>query len=213
MVVGRLLRLVVRLIKVAVVIVLGCAVAALPLAGRFLMREDALDRADVIFVLAGGRAERWLEGVELYKTGYAPVIVLSPGFIDPLEEQLRGRGVQLPAEPEIARTAMVQLGVPDRAIERLDASVDNTAQEAARLHALAARRGWHRVIVVTSKLHSRRTRFAFRRELADSGITPIVRTSRYDRADPAHWWRQRADVRFVFSEIGKLMAYEFGLGE
>ena len=46
---------------------------------RYLQHEDPLQRADAIFVLAGTRAERPLEAVELYQEGDAASIVLSPG--------------------------------------------------------------------------------------------------------------------------------------
>jgi uncharacterized SAM-binding protein YcdF (DUF218 family) len=213
MVAGRLMRFALRVLKLLVILTVVGAAASLPLAGRFLVREDPVAHADAIFVLAGGRAERWLEGVQLYKEDCAPIVLLSPGIVDPTEQALRAKGIRLPAEADIARDAMMQLGVPDSAIERIEGSVDNTAQEAARLHAVASRRGWHQVIVVTSKYHSRRTAFAFRRELAGSGTAAIVRTSRYDRSDPAHWWRQRGDMRFVLSEYEKLLAYRLGLGE
>jgi uncharacterized SAM-binding protein YcdF (DUF218 family) len=184
----------------------------LPFAGRFLDDEDPLERADVIMVLAGTRIERWLEAVDLYKEGWAPRLVMSPGPVARIEEQLRARGVSYPREGELAREATIALGVPADAVTVLPSGVDNTAQEAAALLRLTGNQP-ARVIVVTSTYHTRRTKFAFRRAFAGSRVTVLVRGSRYSESDPAHWWRQRGDIRYIMNELPKYVAYLAGLGE
>ena len=185
----------------------------LPYAGQFLVVEDRLERADVIFVLAGSRAERWLEGVDLYHEGWAPRLMLSPGRIEEAEEELRRRRISFPAESELIRDAIVDLGVPAHAVLVMPGSVDNTAQEAAAARRLALEQGWRRILVVTSKYHSRRTRFAFRRAFHDTSIVVTIKTSRYDRSTPDRWWRNRTDIRWVSSELQKLLLYRLGLRE
>jgi uncharacterized SAM-binding protein YcdF (DUF218 family) len=108
--------------------------------------------------------------------------------------------------------ALRQLGVPETAITVMPREVDNTAEEAAVTREVASRSGWTRLIVVTSKYHSRRTRFAFRREFNGTPVQIIVRTSRYDSAKPERWWHDRADVRSVLQEYAKLLLYHLGLG-
>jgi hypothetical protein len=44
--------------------------------GRFLQHEDPLQKSDAILVLAGARVERALEAVDLYKEGWAPLIIV-----------------------------------------------------------------------------------------------------------------------------------------
>ena len=153
-----------------------------------------------------------MEAVDLYKAGYAPVVVLSPGRLEDAELTLRSRGIRYPTIGWLARDAMVQMGVDASAIILPDASVDNTGDEAELLHALAAARGWHSLLVITSKYHSRRAGFAYRREFRDSGISVAVHTTRYDTSDPAHWWRHRPDIRYVLSELQKLIVYRLGVG-
>jgi uncharacterized SAM-binding protein YcdF (DUF218 family) len=91
--------------------------------------------------------------------------------------------------------------------------VDNTADEAAQMRTLALARGWKRLIVVTSKYHTRRTRFAFAREFRGTDIRVQVRGSRYDGASPDDWWKHRSDLRYVVSELQKLVAYQLGLSK
>ena len=213
---GRLGRALVRVCACAVALAILAAGVFFPFAGRFLVREDPLEPAEAIFVLAGARVNRWLEAVELYREGRAPLIILSPGRLEHAEMALRERGIRLPAEGEIAREAILQLNVPPDAVRVLPGSLDNTAHEAAALHAFwrsaPPDRRMGRIIIVTSGYHTRRTGFAFRREFADAPVRLMVRASRFDEAQPARWWRHRADVRFVTSELQKLVLYTLGLG-
>jgi len=205
--------LIVRLVFVAVAALALAAALFLPFAGRLLARADPLQHADLIMVLGGARIERWLEAVDLYKEGWAPAIVLSPGQVSPLEAGLHARGVRYPREGDPARDAILALGVPaDRTLVLPD-GVDNTAAEAALLRKTYPPGSIRRLIVVTSSYHVRRARYAFTRELEGSGVAVIVRASRYDDAQPARWWRHRRDIRFMMSELPKLAAYLAGLGE
>ena len=201
-----------RALFAALLLVIAGSVWFLYYGGRFLQHDDPLQKSDAILMLGGARVERCLEAYELYKAGYAPVIVLSSGRMEQAELLLRARGIRLPLEVDLQRDLLRQLGVPTEHTLTFPSPVDNTAQEAEALHDLVRARGWRRVIVVTSKYHTRRSRFGFRREFAGSGTDIIVRSSRFDPSDPAHWWRARPDVRFVLEEWGKLIAYRFGLG-
>jgi uncharacterized SAM-binding protein YcdF (DUF218 family) len=209
---ARLRRAIARVCAVALTLGVLGTLCFLPFAGRFLVREDPLEPADVIFVLAGARVERWLEGVDLYREKRAPVIALSPGPTERAELELRARGIRFPSEAEMARDVMQQLGVPAEAVRILPGSVDNTAQEAEALHRLVRETAWQRVIVVTSSYHTRRTGFAFRREFKGDHVRVFVRASRYDESEPGRWWRHRPDIRFVTSELQKLVLYGLGLG-
>ena len=205
-------RILQRLVAAIIIVLAIAGVAFLPFAGRYLLYEDPLENSDAIVVLAGARVERWLEGVELYREGWAPKLVLSPGRMEDAEIQLRNMGIRFPSDAELARDAIVQMKVPESAVETLPEQLDNTAQEAAAVHEMAAARHWQRVIVVTSKYHTRRARFAFARELARTNVQVLIRASRYDPAKPERWWTTRADARYVASELEKLLAYKLGLG-
>ena len=208
----RLRTFVRRGIVVAFLALMAGGVWLLLEGGRFLQHEDPLEHADAIVVLAGTRLERPLEGADLYKAGWAPLIVISPGRPEPSVRMIRARGIPFPLESEQQRDTLIRLGVPASAIMADDGFVDNTASEANLVRDLVIARHWHRVIVVTSKFHVRRAGFAFRRGLEGTGARPLMRASHYDPSDPANWWRTRADVRFGLSEWGKLVLYWLGLG-
>ena len=185
----------------------------LPFAGRFLRRSDELQHADVIMVLGGARVERWLEAVDLFKEGWAPAMVISPGIVPPLETELQAKGVKYPREGDLARDAVLSLGVPGSVVTVLPGGVDNTAAEAAALRRAYPAGSLHSVIVVTSSYHLRRAGYAFRREFRRDGVQIIMRPSRYDEAVPGRWWTRRKDIRYMLSELPKFAAYVAGLGE
>lgn len=205
-------RLAKRGLFVLFVITTIAAIWAWPRAGRYLVVDMPLEPADAIVVLAGPRAAaRWLEAVDLHKEKVAPSILLSAGRIVPAEEAVRARGITFPREVDLVRAAMLQMGVPAHAIETFPGTVDNTAAEATIAREFATARRWRRVIVVTSKYHTRRTLYAFERAFRGTGITIRTRGTRFDTSHPDEWWKHRADIRFVLSEYGKLLAYRLGL--
>ena len=193
-------------------LVLGLAIFT-PRAGSFLHDEDALAKADAICVLSGTRMERQLEAADLYLQGYAPTVVLTEDAPDGGVVALRERGVVLPSTAQAAREILVTLGVDPRAILIIPEIHDSTAAEAHSFGRLAAQHRWDRLIVVTSKFHTRRAGFAVRRELRGTGVDVLMRASRYDPADPERWWRTRGDIRWTLSEGQKLILYGLGLGK
>ena len=208
----RVRRMLARAIVALNIVAILAAACFLPFAGRYLVHEDPLEHADAILVLAGARVERWMEAVDLFKEGWAPRIILSPGQVEAAESDLLALGLRYPDESETVRDLMVKLHVPTEAIVALPRFVDNTAQEAASIDEMAVKAGWTRLIVVTSKYHTRRAGFAFRREFQATHVEIVMRASRYDRARPERWWAFRRDARYVTSELQKLLAYRLGLG-
>lgn len=212
-----LFRFIRRAVLLLFVALLAAAVASVVAAGRLIVDPGAREapaQADAIIVLAGANADRWLEGYELWREGHAPRLVLSPGAYDGAQQELIRRGIHMPSGAEVARDTLTrQLGVPADVIEILPGPVDNTAAEAAAVSVLAAERGWRQIIVVTSLAHTRRTRYAMERELDPIGVQVQVRGSRFDAFDVRAWWQQRGDIRWVVTELPKLLAYRLGLGE
>ena len=202
-----------RVLVAALALAAAALACFLPFAGTYLVVQQPLEHADAIVVLAGPRAERWLEAVDLFREGWAPRIVLSRGRIDNGEARLSAMGIRFPQDADLARDAMLQMKIPADAIVLLPESLDNTAQEAASARRMAAAAGWRRIIVVTSRYHSRRAGYAFAREFRGTPMHIVMRVTRYDSALPARWWTTRQDVRYVTSELQKLAAYRLGLSQ
>ena len=205
---GSLRRIVISLCA----IVLALGVYGFIGLGSLLAAEDPLQKADAILALAGSTMDRPLEAADLYMAGYGSRIVLSRQPRDGGEVALVTRGLPFTEDVERVRAVFVQLGIPDEAIIMPEGIHNSTAAEAITLRELSAAQGWRRVIVVSSKYHLRRAGFALRRELRGSGVEVVMRGSRYDGADPARWWQHRSDIRDIFPETAKLVAYMLGLG-
>ena len=204
-------RLLLRLAALAAVLLIIAAVAA-PRLGAWLVVEDPLQKADAIFVLGGTLFERPLEAVDLYHEGWAPRLLLMRQIADDGEVELRRRGVVYQREIDVQVDVLMRLGVPRSAIEILDEQ-DSTKDEADALRAVVVANRWPRVIVVTSKQHTRRARLVMNRRVADTGAQVMVRASRYDKTDVNAWWRQRGTLRFTLFETQRLIAYWLGIAD
>jgi uncharacterized SAM-binding protein YcdF (DUF218 family) len=138
-----------------VLVTVWLAAAFTPLSARLadgLVRRDLLQKADAVVVL-GSRLQadgepttdahdRLIHGLELLAGGWAPRLVVT----------------EMPppaaSHAELARRALARLGL---AAEVLSVGpVRRTRDEAVAVAALSRERGWSRLLVVTSPLHSRR---------------------------------------------------------
>jgi len=192
----------------------GCVLGAVTffLAGHLIVRVDPPVRADVIYVLGGSRVNRWLEAVELYKAGHAPLILLSPGGQEEGQRLLATQGIRVPSEVDIARDVMVgPVGLPATPREVLPTPVDNTAAESEAIADRVRTAHWKTVIIVTGRPSTRRAGYAFERVLGDD-VRVVVRDAPFDDFDGRWWWTDRAWFRSTFYEFPKLVAYWLGLG-
>jgi len=159
----------------AALAVLWALVAFTPLAPTIasgLPRHDAPQTADAVFVLASSihrdagltaaSMSRMLHGVELVAEMRAPVLVLSD-----LDDSH-------PSYAVAAKRLLDHLKI-DREIAVVGPST-NTREEALALASLCRRRGWKRVIVVTSPYHSRRACAAVEHEGLQVVCSPSAET-------------------------------------
>ena len=107
--------------------------------------EDNPRHADVVVVLSGSH-DRLPEGLELMRRGVAPVLVISDGAV--------------PGWPVANR--LCRGGASFRVV-CFHPSPYSTRGEARFVARLMKRRGWKRVVVVTSRYHVLRARMDFRR--------------------------------------------------
>lgn len=163
-------------IGVALALLLWALVAWTPLAARLawpLVRDEAPVKADAVVVLLASiqrdddfgtpSLERTLHGIKLLRQGFAPTLVLTQG-VPPQGSHQRA-----------ARALMGDLRVAG-AIEVVG-PVRDTHDEALAVARLAREKGWKRVLLVTSPLHS--TRAALVVEATGLGVvsTPCRETS------------------------------------
>ncbi len=194
---------------ILVILVLLCGLLAVARgAGRWLVREDPLGRADVIFVLSGGLPARAEEGGKIFQMGYAPEVWVSRP-VGPADE-LQRLGIRYVSEEEYSREVMIHEGVPDAVIHILPHTAADTEQEVEEAAQEMRRTGKSRIIIVTSPQHTRRVRTLWHK-LVGENPQAIVRAARDDPFDPDHWWHNTRDTYSVIREISGLINVWTGL--
>jgi len=134
-----------------------------------LVQEDTVQgvphHTDAIIVLAGGMhcqdgslsgssLARTLKGLQLWRAGYAPNLVLSGGET---HAEASCPGVAATARQLV--TSLYPVGGPPISVLK---DVLNTRAEARQMRALADERGWKTFLLVTSPTHTHRAELTFR---------------------------------------------------
>jgi uncharacterized SAM-binding protein YcdF (DUF218 family) len=176
--------------------------------GRWLDKEDPPQKAAAIAVLSGRMPSRALEAARLYNQGYAPQIWLSYS-VEP-GATLEKFSVPYAGEEFYDRMLLLHQGVPDSAIHILAPPIVNTADEMRTFGQALRKENLHRIIIVTSKVHTRRAAALWKRLSAKDGEA-IIRGASGDGDDPAYWWRSTGDALDVVREILGLLNAWAGL--
>lgn len=178
-------------------LIIAAAALGLWRVGRWLVVQDELEQAPVIVVLSGRMPERAREAAALYQQGYASRVWISrpagPG------RELEELAIPYVGEEFYNARVLMRLGVPPDAIRVLEKPIQNTADEVNEIAAELRHEGINKVILVTTKAHTRRVRLIWRKRVG-AGPRAIVRYARGDRYDGAHWWRTTADALDVVRE-------------
>ncbi|HXY01237.1 MAG TPA: YdcF family protein [Candidatus Limnocylindrales bacterium] len=190
----------------------GCVVLAALLAflnvGRWLVIEEPLQKASAIAVLSGRMPSRALEAARVYKQGYASRVWLTysrePG------DTLAKLSIPYIGEDSYDKQILMKEGVPESAIQVLEPPIMNTADEMRAIGEELRKEKQGKVIIVTSKVHTRRTRALWNR-LAPHDGAAIVHAVSDDPFDSAHWWRNTSDALDVVREILGLLNAWLGL--
>jgi uncharacterized SAM-binding protein YcdF (DUF218 family) len=186
-------------------IVLCSAVIFLLGIGRWLVTEDPLQKAQAIVVLSGRMPMRAMEAAKLYREGFAPKVWLThstePGAM------LKTMGVSYVGEDVYNVQVLMHEGVPTEAIRLLEPPILNTVDELSAVSgALEGGKGTT-VILVTTKVHTRRVRILWNRLAAGRGQA-VIRAASDDPFDPRRWWRTTSDALDVVREfLGILNAW------
>lgn len=185
-------------IAAAVLVVIMAAAWAIRGVGQWLVVQDALEPAQAIVVLSGRMPVRAREAAEIYRKGFASQVWITRPASP--EEELRQMGIGFVGEEFYNQRVLIQLGVPTDAIRVLDKPVINTEQEVLEISdALRQERG-SKVIVVTTKPHTRRVKAIWKRLVGNSPRL-MVRFASQDGYDGAHWWRHTSDALDVVREL------------
>jgi uncharacterized SAM-binding protein YcdF (DUF218 family) len=172
--------------------------------GQWLMVADPLEPAKAVVVLSGRVPFRAMEAAAIYREGLAQEVWLTREVVGPEEQALARLGVAVVRGEAYNRAVLERLGVKPEAIRLLSDGVWNTVDEVRLIAEVLGRAGGDRVIIVTSKTHSRRVRATW---AAIVGASPkaIIRYAREEPYDARGWWRNTRDALDVSREVFGLM--------
>lgn len=172
--------------------------------GNFLVIHDDLEAADVIFVLNGDPTVRPYHAAALFKRKLAPKVVIARTPDSP--------GVEFGAYPNVTDSnikILKELGIPgDQITELRDGpGVTSTFDEANAFRDFARKNNIHKAIIVTSDLHSRRTRFVFHRVLRETQVDVLLSPIADRKYGANNWWTLEDGVIGCQNEYIKLLYY------
>lgn len=195
-------------IFLTVLIVLGVIlwIAKVPILigiGNVLIKEDNPQKVAAVFVLSGHPEERMAYAAHLYQSmDIAPRIITTGSGIS---STLAAFGNPV-TDAEVGKIALERAGVPDSVIEVLPRGT-STYEESEEILGYSIGRGFSRIMIISSRFHTRRVRSVFVEKFKESGIDVLV-----VGADPVHyeterWWDSEEGLLFVNNEYVKSLYY------
>lgn len=201
---GRLGR---GLLLVAVLVAAAwfAAPTLLGAAGRFLVSNDHTTVADAAVVLATGvdYYPRLIEAAALYREQRVARVVIDGNRKTEVLRRLEAQGfVPASSWDENSLRILELLGVPREDVLSVSAEDAYDTVSESRLVVPALRTaGIDSVLVTTSKSHTRRAGYIWRRLHGDSLAVATV-AAREDPYQPDGWWRSGRQIRWVLAEYG-----------
>lgn len=138
-------------------------------AARPLRLRAEPQKADAIVVFAGGvgesgkagggAQERLKQAIDLYRAGYAPMLVVSSGYVYSFHEA------------DVMRALAIDQGVPAASIV-LEERSTNTYENVRYVDAILRDHRWRRILLVSSPYHMRRALLVWRKQDPEVTVYP-----------------------------------------
>jgi len=167
--------------------------------GNFLVKSEAPAKADMIVVLAGDyHGDRILTAADLVRQGYARQALISgPADFYGLHES------------DLAIPFAVRHGYPESYFVASANDSRSTVSEAEAVIAELKRRDAHRIDIVTSNFHTRRTRYIYSSRAQGIEVHVVAAPDPY--FTPDGWWKNRDGRKIFLTEWMKTFATWLGM--
>lgn len=178
--------------------------------GNFLVFDEQPSTSDAVVILNTGMEyyPRLIEAAELFRRRIVRKIVINGNRKTDLLRSLEGKGFQPCCPWYEDRIRLLELqGVPREAIIPISAeNAYDTISEAKSVGMTLIERGVRRIIITTSKSHTRRARHIWMSNYPNQLRIQFVAAST-DPYTPESWWREGRQVRWVLAEYGAWVYY------
>lgn len=178
--------------------------------GEFLVFDERPSHSDAIVVLLSGIEyyPRLIEAASLYRDASAERIIINGNRKDDVLRGLEKDGFQ-PCCPwyEDALRVLSLLGVArDKVIYINAEDAYETATEAEAVGKMILQMGYKKIILVTSKYHTRRARYIWSK-MYDGKLNVCSVSAKTDPYDPGGWWKDGRQIRWLMTEYGSWIYY------
>ena len=192
------------------VVIYLTSTAILGILGNFIVIDEKPIKADAIVILNTGVEyyPRLIEAASLYRKGFAGTVVINGNRKTDVLRQLEEKGFEACCPWfENSLRILSLYGVPrDRIVPISAEDAYDTVSEARVVGAELLRRRLKRIILTTSKYHSRRAGFIWQKTFANQ-LSVITITAKTDPYDPDRWWKEGRQIRWVLAEYGAWIFY------
>jgi uncharacterized SAM-binding protein YcdF (DUF218 family) len=197
--VKRAFRILALVLAASVVLGLIFHNAVLGAMGAYLVNAGPPEKADIALVLAGdGEGNRILTAAQLARRGYiSRVLVSGPSGIYGLHEC------------DLAIPFAVKAGYPESYFLHFENDARSTKEEAREGVPRLRQLGAHKILLVTSDYHTRRSGKIFRAAAPDLEFIVVGAPDTSFTTDG--WWHNRQGEKIAFNEWVKTLTEPFGI--
>jgi len=175
--------------------------------GKFLAKQDPLQRCEVIFAPASRVETNFLYAVQLFKEGWGDLLVTTAPKQSPMTMKFRETyGLTSCSYASVLQQVFHKEGLPSEKLIVMEDSLSSFT-DCQLLHAHWSQHPFRSVIVVTDAPHARRMRMAMDKVFGDAGVK-ILSCPSFPNIPLGDFFAEDDDyVMFVFEEYVKIVAY------
>jgi uncharacterized SAM-binding protein YcdF (DUF218 family) len=193
-----------------VLFVVVFAGAILRTLGDLIVVDEKPPHSDAVVILNTGIEyyPRLIQAADIYHQGLIDHVVINGNRKTGTQRELEAKGFQ-PCCPWYADSVSIltTLGIPAEKIVWISAEdVYDTVSEADIVGKELIIRGFKKIIITTSKYHSRRAKYIWRKIYAKQLSIWMV-SAKADPYDPSGWWKDGRQIRWVLAEYGAWIFY------
>lgn len=178
--------------------------------GGFLIVDEQPVKSDAAVVLNTGVEyyPRLIEAAQLYRKKFTEKVVINGNRKTDVLRELERRGFRGCCRWDEDRKRILELlGVPRMDVISVSAEdAYDTASEAKAVGYRLVSAGIKKIIIATSKSHTRRAQFIWNRLYGDR-LEICAVSAKSDPYDPKGWWKDGRQIRWVLAEYGAWIYY------
>jgi uncharacterized SAM-binding protein YcdF (DUF218 family) len=178
--------------------------------GSFLVVQDAGEHTEAAVVLNTGVDiyPRLIEAADLYNNKKADRVVINGNRKTDVLRKLEAKGFKPPCKWHAESIIILDLlGVPKDHIMAISAEdAYDTISEAKIVGNILVNNGMKKVVITTSKFHTRRARHIWQK-MYNGKLQVYAAAAKNDPFDPEAWWKDGRQIRWVLAEYGAWLYY------